>query len=550
MARDAGRESSPGAETLPLEHALPNAARLDHPVSVEQYQLLERIGEGGMGEVWLAEQTSPVRRQVALKLIKAGMDTREVVARFESERQALALMDHPAIAKVFDAGCTAEGRPFFVMEYVPGVPLTAFCRRGQLRLESRLELFLLLCEGVQHAHQKAVIHRDLKPSNILASDVDGSHQLKIIDFGIAKAIGRRLTDTTLHTEAGSLLGTPEYMSPEQVEQSADSMDTRTDVYSLGVILYELLTDQLPIESGQLRSAGYEQMIRLIRETEPLRPSDRVAAQVGQTTPGGADTTLGEEMGRLRRRLKGDLDAITQKAIEKDRGRRYGSVPELAADLRHFLRNEPVLARAPSRTYRLAKYVRRHRLMVVMVLLMVLSLATFSATLLVQLQRVAEERDRANAWISYVRSLFDSSDRTQPGGKRPRPRSLAEEEAVLRDTLRILPEGMLVIRAREDLAENLTKQGRFDEAGDLQRANVTTARALRLPYSVGRRASLKLAAARVAAGKKDEALSILEEVTRRPNTFDSFNLEHNLDFAALTDDPRFRAIIDDLKARGF
>ena len=292
------------------------------------------------------------------------------------------------------------------------------------------------------------------------------------------------------------------------------------------------------------------MIRLIRETEPLRPSDRVAAQVGQTTPGGADTTLGEEMGRLRRRLKGDLDAITQKAIEKDRGRRYGSVPELAADLRHFLRNEPVLARAPSRTYRLAKYVRRHRLMVVMVLLMVLSLATFSATLLVQLQRVAEERDRANAWISYVRSLFDSSDRTQPGGKRPRPRSLAEEEAVLRDTLRILPEGMLVIRAREDLAENLTKQGRFDEAGDLQRANVTTARALRLPYSVGRRASLKLAAARVAAGKKDEALSILEEVTRRPNTFDSFNLEHNLDFAALTDDPRFRAIIDDLKARGF
>ncbi|MBK6900803.1 MAG: serine/threonine protein kinase [bacterium] len=322
------------------------------------YRLLRRIGEGGMGEVFEAEQTEPIRRRVALKVIKQGMDTRAVVARFDAERQALALMDHPCIAKVFDAGATERGRPFFVMEYVEGESITDYCNRRRLGTDERLELFVRVCEGVQHAHQKAVIHRDLKPSNILVAEVDGRPAPKIIDFGVAKATTQRLTEMTMFTELGQLIGTPEYMSPEQASLTDDDIDTRTDVYALGVVLYELLSGALPFDSRDLRKAGYEAIRKIIREQDPPRPSTRFS------TLGERSTSVAEARGlapkRLQGELRGDLDWITMKALEKDRERRYETANGLAADVRRHLRNEPVTAGPPSASYRLGKLVRRNR----------------------------------------------------------------------------------------------------------------------------------------------------------------------------------------------
>ena len=288
--------------------------------SIGPYRLMQRLGEGGMGEVWLAEQSFPVRRRVALKLIKAGMDTRQVIARFEAERQALAVMDHPAIATVFDGGATEDGHPYFVMEYVQGDPLTTYCDRECLTTRERLELFIQVCGGVQHAHQKGIIHRDLKPSNVLVTIQDNRPVPKIIDFGVAKATSQPLTDASVFTELGALIGTPEYMSPEQAEMSGVDIDTRTDVYALGVMLYELLTGALPFSRQTLREAGLDGLRRAIREKEPPRPSTRV-------------TTLGAELpetarrrrtdpARLAGQLRGDLDWIAMKALEKDRTRRY------------------------------------------------------------------------------------------------------------------------------------------------------------------------------------------------------------------------------------
>jgi WD40 repeat protein/predicted Ser/Thr protein kinase len=322
------------------------------------YRLLRVLGEGGMGVVYLAEQAEPLRRQVAIKIIKPGMDTRAVIARFEAERQALALMDHPSIASVYDAGSTEDGRPFFVMEYVAGLPLTAYCDRYRLSTRDRIALFIHVCSAVQHAHQKGVIHRDLKPSNVLVVVVDGRPVPKIIDFGIAKATAQQLTERTLFTEVGVLVGTPEYMSPEQADPAGIDVDTTTDVYSLGVLLYEVLTGALPFENSRIRRAAHDEIRRMIREEEPLRPSTRFTAlgAVADEIAIRRQTTVGG----LRRELQGDLDWITLKTLEKDRQRRYASASELAADLARHLEHEPVAARPPGVGYRLGKLARRHR----------------------------------------------------------------------------------------------------------------------------------------------------------------------------------------------
>jgi serine/threonine protein kinase/tetratricopeptide (TPR) repeat protein len=383
-------------------------------VVIDSYHLLERVGEGGMGEVWLAEQRHPVRRRVAIKLIKAGMGTREVVARFEAERQALALMDHPAIAKVFDAGTTADGHPYFVMEYVPGAPITEHCDTHRVPVRERLELFIQVCEGVQHAHQKAIIHRDLKPSNVLVSVHDGNARPKIIDFGVAKATAQPLGETTLYTRLGAMVGTPEYMSPEQTGLISVDVDTRSDVYSLGAILYELIAGAMPFDSRELRKAGQEGLRKKILEEEPPRPSTRVRTLGKRLEASARNRRTQPEV--LERQLKGDLDWIAMKALEKDRVRRYGSPSDLAADVRRHLENEPVLACPPSVPYRMAKFFRRHRVGVAVAAVAVVLLVAFSGAMALQARRIARERDRANleAQVSqrvtdFLTGLFRLSD---------------------------------------------------------------------------------------------------------------------------------------------
>jgi serine/threonine-protein kinase len=318
------------------------------------YKLLEQIGEGGMGLVFMAEQTQPVRRRVALKVLKPGMETRQVVARFEAERQALAIMDHPHIAKVFDAGVTESGRPYFVMELVRGVPITEYCDERRLTTRQRLELFVTVCHAVQHAHQKGIIHRDLKPSNVLVTLHDTVAVPKIIDFGIAKATTQPLTERTLFTHFTQMLGTPLYMSPEQAEMNGLDVDTRSDVYSLGVMLYELLTGTTPFESDTLKKVGLDKMRRMIREEEPPALSRRLSTLSAQ-----ACSTISERRGvdgrRLGQLLRGELDWIVMKALEKDRDRRYESASAFAADVQRYLNDEAVEACPPSAGYRLRKY---------------------------------------------------------------------------------------------------------------------------------------------------------------------------------------------------
>jgi serine/threonine protein kinase/WD40 repeat protein len=339
--------------------------------TIGPYKLLQQIGEGGFGAVFMAEQTEPIRRRVALKVIKLGMDTRQVVARFEQERQALAVMDHPNIAKVFDAGATASGRPYFVMELVKGQPITEYCDRQGLSVPERLELFSQVCHAVQHAHTKGVIHRDIKPRNVLVSTHDGKPLVKVIDFGIAKATDQRMTEKTLFTEHQAMIGTPEYMSPEQAEGSLD-IDTRTDVYSLGVLLYELLTGATPFDGKSLREAGYGEICRIIREVDPPRPSVRVStnAQAAWAKPAAtnAESPSAERVAHLRKTdaaklfgiLKGDLDWVVMKALEKDRARRYATPTTLAEDVARYLAGDAVTAVPPSRWYRVRKFVRRNR----------------------------------------------------------------------------------------------------------------------------------------------------------------------------------------------
>jgi serine/threonine protein kinase/formylglycine-generating enzyme required for sulfatase activity/dienelactone hydrolase len=335
-------------------------------VIAARYKLLEEIGEGGMGTVWVAEQTQPVRRKVALKLIKPGMDSKSVLARFEAERQALAMMDHPNIAKVLDGGLTETGRPYFVMEYVKGVPITEYCDATRLSVPERLDLFVQVCRAVQHAHQKGIIHRDLKPSNILVAPYDGRPVPKVIDFGLAKAMHQSLTERTLHTAHETVLGTPLYMSPEQAQLNNLDVDTRSDIYSLGVLLYELLTGTTPVEKKRFKEAAWDEIRRIIREEEPPKPSTRLSstAKLAKLAAGRQS-----EPARLTKLVRGELDWIVMKAIEKDRSRRYETANAFGNDIQRFLAGEAVLAVPPSAGYRLRKFVRRHKASVIVTTLL-------------------------------------------------------------------------------------------------------------------------------------------------------------------------------------
>jgi len=469
---------------------------------IDDYELVQLLGHGGMGEVWEAEQLAPVRRRVALKLIRSGHDSERLLARFASERQALALMNHPAIARVFDGGATASGRPYFVMELVAGEPITEFCDRRRLPVQARLGLFLEVCEGVQHAHHRGVVHRDLKPSNVLVADVDGRPAAKIIDFGIARALADPLTGESFLTEYGEFVGTPEYMSPEQAGGDPADVDSRADVYALGVLLYELLAGVRPFDSRTLRGAGLVELLRVVREVEPKRPSERLEA-LEPADRERAAAARAESAAGLVRRLRGDLDWIVARALEKERERRYGSPQELAADLRRHLADEPVVAGPPSTGYRLRKLVRRHRgavaagALVAAALVAGAGVSLWQAVRATRAERVARaEAETARQVSDFLIGLFERSDPGVAQGSDPTAREILARG---RDKLASELAGQPLIRARLEatIGGILRKLGHYEEARPL----VESALALRereLPPGHADRARALLGLARLEA----------------------------------------------------
>jgi serine/threonine protein kinase len=433
---DETRRVEPPGKTLLVQSDVP----LERTgVMIGRYKLLQQIGEGGFGIVFMAEQTEPVQRKVALKIIKAGMDTREVIARFEAERQALALMDHPNIAQVLDGGTTTTGRPFFVMELVRGIPITEYCDQADLSTHERLELFIRVCRAVQHAHQKGVIHRDLKPSNVLVTLHDGEPVPKVIDFGVAKALGQKLTDKTLFTRFEQMIGTPAYMSPEQAALSGLDIDTRSDIYSLGVLLYELLTGVTPLDAETLRQGALDEIRRMIRETDPPKPSTRLLTLGDRLAEVAKHRHV--EPAMLSRLVRGDLDWITMKALEKDRQRRYETVNGLAVDLQRHLDNEPVVARPPSNLYRFQKLVRRNKLafagasLVTLSLVLGLVATTWQAARATRAEReqarLRGEADKARLLESQSRQRAESAGAAETKARRQAENNAQQTQTLLR-----------------------------------------------------------------------------------------------------------------------
>ena len=557
---------------------------------IGRYRLLQLIGEGGFGSVFMAEQETPVVRKVALKIIKLGMDTRRVIARFEAERQALAMMDHPNIAHVHDAGATESGRPYFVMELVRGVPITTFCDANQLTTRQRLELFVPVCSALQHAHQKGIIHRDLKPGNVLVTMHDDKPVPKIIDFGVAKAINQRLTEHTLFTEFHQLIGTPAYMSPEQAQLSGLDVDTRSDIYSLGVLLYELLTGSTPFDATELRSAAYEEMQRIIREVEPPKASTRLSTLPADTRSAVADQRRCDPA-TLRRTLEGDLDWIMMKCLEKDRSRRYETANGLARDLERYLHDEPVEASPPSTADKFRRFARKHRMGLgvtagfALVLLIATAVSSWQAVRATRaekktaasLAQVAAERDAkevarkdAEAISNFLSDVFQSPDPTRDGRTikvvelldkaaekldsdlTSQPDHRAKLQATLGQTYNALglfgqaiplrekvrdyylatlgAEHPDTLRAMSNLAGSYADAGRKDEAFKMQEEVLTLRRKVNGPEHSDTLRAMAFLARLFDGGRKDEALRLREDVLtlrRKVN-----GPEHRLTIAAM------------------
>jgi tetratricopeptide (TPR) repeat protein len=526
--------------TAPPPGPRPEVADQAGAVLAGRYKLLERIGEGGMGTVWMAQQTEPVKRPVAVKLIKPGMDSRAVLARFEQERQALALMDHPNIAKVLDAGTAADGRPFFVMELVKGTAITKYCDQRRLTPAQRLELFAAVCQAVQHAHQKGVIHRDIKPSNVLVAQYDDRPVPKVIDFGVAKAVEQRLTEQTLHTGFGAVVGTLEYMSPEQASFNQLDVDTRSDIYSLGVLLYELLTGSPPLSRKELEQAGVLGMLRLIREQEPSKPSTKLSTAEGLPT---LAANRGTEPKRLTALLRGELDWIVMKALEKNRERRYETALGFAQDVQRYLAGEPVLACPPSVWYRLRKQFQRHRgpLLAAAAVVLALTAGTVAATLgwlearhqrdeaeasarkaeaaagdeRVARQQEAAQRRQAEAVAQLLESLFGGINPWTGGNRTAEFREvLADRLAQVEADLDTKYEGQPVVRVRLRNALGMTRLGLGDTERAVALLEAARAEGAALEGGAGEyglNAGGNLANAYVAAGRTAEGIAILERL---------------------------------------
>ena len=482
QAGDAGFFNGPTSDVR--DEATIAATATEQPgATIDRYKLLELIGEGGFGAVYMADQKEPVRRRVALKIIKLGMDTKQVIARFEAERQALAMMDHPNIAKVLDAGATSAGRPYFVMELVKGVPITEYCDAENLPTKGRLDLFIGVCNAVQHAHQKGIIHRDLKPSNVLITMHDDRPVPKVIDFGIAKATNRELTDKTLFTEFRQFVGTPEYMSPEQAQMSGLDIDTRSDIYALGVLLYELLTGTTPFDARELRAAGLNELQRIIREEEPPKPSTRLST-LGDNGAGIAKNRR-DDPAHLARSLRGDLDWIVMKALEKNRTRRYETANEFAADVRRHLANEPVIASPPSATYRFRKLVQRNKGVfaaagiVAVALILGLAIATtgfISAVRSRDAEIIAKRGEQTQRWLAEEAKEEAVAQRDEADQQRLRAeqalqaeasqRQVAQTEALqARTATDFLTELLAQTDPRVALSPDITVRSILDSASD-------------------------------------------------------------------------------------